>query len=306
MLKTIRPYIKNLSRIVISLLLISWFLINTDLKGLINAIKGLSLIDYSTGVFLYLAAQVISSLRWFTISKALGFPGSFKKYFNYYMVGMYFNLFLPTGIGGDFFKILYISKDHPHKLKATYTILIDRGLGLCAMFTIGAIATFITRENLPGILSAGLKATGIISAACVAMLFPLSHIARRFFPSVLKRYEAFFVFINKKESIFKAFTLSLIIQSLGMAVVAVLGHGMKIGLSPLYYYVIFPVIALLIIAPISFNGIGLREGGFIYFLSLKGVPQETALALSLSFFSVQIIASLAGGIVYGIGGHKKQ
>ncbi|MBW1720161.1 MAG: UPF0104 family protein, partial [Deltaproteobacteria bacterium] len=52
-------------------------------------------------------------------------------------------------------------------------------------------------------------------------------------------------------------------------------------------------------------GIGIREGGFIYFLGLKGISTEKALTLSLSFFAIQIVASLIGGLAYSFGFHKK-
>ena len=67
----------------------------------------------------------------------------------------------------------------------------------------------------------------------------------------------------------------------------------------------FPLVALLTMIPVSLSGIGVREGGFVYFLGLYGVPAAQAMMLSLAFFAVQVAASLVGGLVYSTGGYKK-
>ncbi len=90
-----------------------------------------------------------------------------------------------------------------------------------------------------------------------------------------------------------------------MGIIAILANEMRLPPHPAFYFAAFPLVALMILLPVSFNGIGVREGGFIYFLGLKGVQPEQALSLSLSFFAIQVAASLVGGIFYTLGWHKK-
>jgi uncharacterized membrane protein YbhN (UPF0104 family) len=87
--------------------------------------------------------------------------------------------------------------------------------------------------------------------------------------------------------------------------VALLAEDMGLGPPLLFYFAAFPLVAIPTILPISFNGIGIREGGFIYFLGLKGISAEKALTLSLSVFAIHVAAGLLGGIAYSFGFHKK-
>lgn len=277
-----------------------------DSSALFSAFKAISLKAYLIAFLMYLLSQFISSLRWYIISKSLDFPGTFLKYLKYYFVGMYFNLFLPTGVGGDLLKILYLTKEKPQKLKATYTIIMDRALGLAAMFVLGGVSVHLIHHlTLPGHIALFLKSSAIIILLTMLMLKPLYFLLRTQFSDFVLKNETLFYFLKNTAPTINAFSLSLMLQALGMGAVAVLGNGMNLGIEPSYYFSVFPIVALAIILPISFNGIGVREGGFIYFLGLRGIPQEKALTLSLSFFSIQVISSLLGGLVYGLGLHKK-
>ena len=113
------------------------------------------------------------------------------------------------------------------------------------------------------------------------------------------------VFWEKPKAMFAGLSLSFVLQALGMGAVALLANDMGLGPPVLFYFAAFPLVAILTVLPISFNGIGIREGGFIFFLGLKGISAEKALTLSLSFFAIQIASSLIGGLAYALGFHKK-
>ena len=78
--------------------------------------------------------------------------------------------------------------------------------------------------------------------------------------------------------------LSLGVQCLCICICILLSRAMNIEVSALVYFVVFPLVTLLTILPVSFNGIGIREGGFVYFLGLYGVLPSYALMLSICFF----------------------
>lgn len=59
---------------------------------------------------------------------------------------------------------------------------------------------------------------------------------------------------------------------------------------------VVPLVTLLTLLPVSLNGLGLREGGFVFFLGQLGIPQAQALALSLLVFGLTLLFSLAGGV----------
>ena len=89
-----------------------------------------------------------------------------------------------------------------------------------------------------------------------------------------------------------------------MGAVALMGKGIGIHVSPVFYFAILPIVNIMTMIPITFSGIGIREGAFVYFFGLKGIEPEPALALGLLFFSIQVATSLLGGVAYALGFHR--
>ena len=292
MSRRLKGVAKSFLRAGVSLTLFAWLLSQQDRSQLLAALKAMSPEAFLPAFSMYLFSQVVSARRWQIISRSLGFQGNFLTYLKYYFVGMYFNLFLPTGVGGDFLKVIYLTRDRPEKLKATYTVLIDRALGVGAMIGIGGLATFFLTSPLPHHFTLFLQGVG----ASVLMALALSR--------AISPLKGFLSILEKPNTLKVAFLYSITIQGLGMGSIAVLGHGMGLDVEISYYFAMFPLVALAILLPISFNGIGVREGGFIYFMGLRGIPQEKALTLSLWFFGIQVVSSLVGGAVYGLGLHR--
>ncbi|MBW2350698.1 MAG: flippase-like domain-containing protein, partial [Deltaproteobacteria bacterium] len=283
---------KFLLRIGLSVCLLAWLISKTNPDDLLGAILDLSFYAWAVAFLMYLASQVVCSIRWYFLAHALDFSGLWSTYLKYYFVGMYFNLFLPTSVGGDVLKMHFISRGEPKKLRATYSLLADRLFGLAAMFLLGAGAVLIGHGILPHYFEHLLCVAGFFIIALLLGLPMAYKLLSSIWPKVGKRLAVLLVFWEKPKAMFAALSLSLVLQALGMGAVALLGEDM--GLSPplLFYFAAFPLVAILTVLPISFNGIGIREGGFIYFLGLKGISTEKALTLSLSFFAIQIVASL--------------
>jgi uncharacterized membrane protein YbhN (UPF0104 family) len=296
---------KFLLRIGLSVCLLAWLMSRTNLDDLLTAFLDLSFFAWAVAFLMYLASQVVSSIRWYFLAHALDFTGPWSIYLKYYFVGMYFNLFLPTSVGGDVLKMHFISRGEPKKLRATYSILADRLFGLAAMLLLGAGAVLIEHGILPHYFEHLLCVTGICIIALVLGLPLVYKLLSSAWPEIGKRLAVSLVFWEKPKALFAGLSLSFVLQALGMGAVALLAKDM--GLSPpaTFYFAAFPLVAILTMLPISFNGIGIREGGFIYFLGLKGISAEKALTLSLSFFAIQIMASLIGGLAYAFGLHKK-
>ena len=296
---------KFLLRIGLSVCLLAWLMSRTNLNDLLTAFLDLSLFVWAIAFLMYLASQVIGSIRWYFLAYALDFTGPWSAYLKYYFVGMYFNLFLPTCVGGDVLKMHFISRGEPKKLRATYSILADRLFGLVAMFLLGAGAVLIGQGILPHYFEHLLYVAGICIIASFLGLPMAYKLLSSTWPKIGKRLAVFLVFWEKPKAMFAGLSLSFVLQALGMGAVALLANDMGLGPPVLFYFAAFPLVAILTILPISFNGIGIREGGFIFFLGLKGISAEKALTLSLSFFAIQIAASLIGGLAYAFGLHKK-
>ncbi len=291
-------------RLAFSLGLVLWLLTRIELKGIVSALKHLDLRVWLLAFVLYILAQIISSVRWWMLARSLNFPGKLVTYIGYYFVGMFFNLFLPTSVGGDVLKVFFLSKDVRRRLAATYSVIADRLFGLFALLVIGFLAVIIHPNMLPKFLVNILLFGGILSISVLLFAPVFTKLIIKCFPRFTDKLSMLVIYWKNWKNLFLIVLLSVLLQLLGMIAVILLSRSIGIDINWYYYLAIMPLIVILTLLPISFNGIGIREGGFIYFLGLKHIPSDMAFTLSLLFFSVQIVASLIGGIAYAYGFHK--
>ncbi len=289
----------------ISILLLIGLLLKTDSTEIAHAFLEISPATWLITFILYLCSQFLSSFRWYLIAHAVGFKGKWNTYLGYYFVGMYFNLFMPSSIGGDVLKVLFLSREYKQKLKAAYTVLADRVFGLAAMFLLGSLAVIIAPDAIPMRLKLILIGTTFLVYISPFALIGLNNLIRKRWPEISQRVDITLQLLKNKQTVVFVLLISLLLQFIGMNILVILAKDMGLSPPPSFYYAIFPLVTLMTFLPISLNGIGIRETGFAYFLSLKDIPMEKALILSLSFFAIQVAAALVGGGAYIWGAHKR-
>ncbi len=90
------------------------------------------------------------------------------------------------------------------------------------------------------------------------------------------------------------FTISLIFVQYAVARALNVEAGM-------YLFALFvPIIALVNLLPIAFNGLGTREGVYLLLFVPAGIPSEQAIAMSLAYYGLRLIAGLLGGAMLAL------
>jgi glycosyltransferase 2 family protein len=260
------------------------------------------LIGFTAVVFI--STILLAARRWQILTRAVGFKRPFWELCEYCYVGLFFNLFLPSTVGGDFSRCYYVSKGTGKYAEAVYSVLADRASGLAVLFITAAfgIALGPGARDLPWQLkwpifvgTAGLFfVLPFMPALTMKILGPEHWIAKRFNdPRLL-------VFWNDKKLIFGVLGWSCITQFLMVAchfgVACALGIADKIPIW--YYFVFYPCVAVLGFVTPSFNGIGIREWAYTYFLMHCGVQRTEALTYALLWLALTTLLSLVGGVVY--------
>lgn len=305
--KILSRKIKLAARIIISIALLVFFASQVDLTETFELIANTNYIYLLICLLLYLAGQAISAYKWNIISEAIGFKNKYIDYVQYYFIGMFFNLFLPSTIGGDVGKAYYLSKgDTDGRIApAIYTVLAERFSGLTVLVWLGTLAMLTSAgQNLPVIIKYGAIALtlAIIIGAPVLPLFMKTFFSSK---SWLNRslMRDVSVFWNYK-LVARCLGWSLIFHIIIILIHILISLAMNLSVDPFYYFAIYPIIAIIGFIPIAFNGIGVREGAYIYFLALVNVPQSAGLAFGLLWFAIVVCASLIGGVVYIKGQHS--
>lgn len=293
--------LKLLLRIGISLCFILFFFHNTDSFDIGKALMQTNHSVLLIGIFIYLAGQLISAYKWRILAKLGGFNISLAKYAEYYYIGMFFNLFLPTTVGGDVVKSYYLSKtdSNSRKAPAIYSVLADRYTGVLVIQWIGTIAMFSPfGTNVPQPIRLIMLAVSIFISFITLIFTPVLRKISKKSRKLTTLYQDIEMYWNNPSKIFMVFYWSILFHLLIITIHITISSAMGLSVPIWYYFIVYPMSAIAGFIPLSFNGIGPREATYIYFLSLAGVSSSSALVFGIYWFVIVFLASLVGGIFY--------
>jgi len=267
--------------------------------------------------FLFIGTQSISTLRWSIILKK-DMDVSYLRLLSIYFIGMFFNNFLPTMVGGDIVKGYFLYKSSQRGDISFASIFMDRYSGFTALMVVTAIAL------VPGyalIKGTGLGAFfimllgGFVCSSLIIWVGPLHTwamrlLARVHFYGINKKIDTFYNVLmgykGHKDVLVKIFVCSVFVQVGVIAGHYFLGRqlGMNVGIG--YFFLFIPLTTAIGMLPISLAGLGIREGAFIFLFTRAGATKEQAITLSLMWFAIMAIVSIVGGLEYlRIGGRRQ-
>lgn len=302
----------KLSRIVVSFFLIGLllYLIRDELHQILVTLKNTSILLYSLCFFLNLIATLIISHRLREIFRVMGVQFTFWNCTVLNLIGLFFNNFLPTSAGGDLLKIYYASQGSGRKVESITGVLADRFFGLFAIFLLASVALLLEKNirNSDMLTAFTWGILGLFLAlAFLALNKNCSSKMEGIFERLFKgesRIKSFFEMVSqtiggvRKAKIFIPYilSLSLIIQFLAIGIMFLLSKSLSLNIALSVLVVIVPIIFVVSLFP-SINGLGIREGAYVYFLG-EIVGKGNAFALSLLFLSLTLLFSLIGGFFY--------
>lgn len=255
----------------------------------------------------YLISQTMSAIRWCLLARPLGFVEPFGHFFTYYFSGMYLNLFAPSTVAGDVGRALFLARGRRRALALT-SVLADRGIGFVALLWVAATAVvFLPEYPLPQIVRwvAWLSPPATVIAWFWGPLLAVrwlsaDHRWRRFVERDLVPYWKDYGLLAIS---FGVASLLHLVQ-IGTQIIIAWALGLQ---APWSFFLIFvPIVNIAGMLPISFNGIGVREVGYWYFLSQVGVDQEAAIALGLLSSAIVLAAGLSAAPVFLLQGRIKR
>ena len=291
-------------RIAISGLLLTWIGWRTNWTDVAEKFATLRIEFWLAAVGLLVVAQVVSARRWQYFAQSLGFERTIAQYSAYYFIGMYFNLLLPTSVGGDVFRVWYLNANSGRKWAALASVFLERLNGLLVLIALACVGVLITPINLPWWIQASVWA---IAAGATLGMMVLPFVQNWEILPVHRRQQlkTMMALLRVPRVVCLATIMSVLVQVVG--VVGLWCIGMSLGLDvPLSYYCILgPMVSLLTLLPLSVNGMGVREAGTVLFLTPLGVDEGAALTLAFLWFAVQATVSLLGGGVYLFGAYPR-
>jgi uncharacterized membrane protein YbhN (UPF0104 family) len=308
-MKKAKPVLILIVKLVVSAGLLTYLLSRIHIERFWGTFAAADFSYIAVALVVYLATQMMSAQRWAVLARPMGFATPFKDVVVYYLIGMFFNLFAPGTVGGDVSRVYYLARDgdqgNPHgwarsTLPAAVSVFMDRAVGMVVLVWLGAIGlALFPGYGVPQIVryvTYALALAFVVAGLCVPLL-------RRVLPDdghpfVVKMRLALRSYRSHWQVIPQAMILSLVIHLIQAWVHLILGRAIQIDIPFSYCLILYPLVGTFAAIPISLNGIGLREGGYLVLLGVIGVNSTQGVAFGLLLFSVVVLDSLLGGLVF--------
>jgi len=308
---------KRLVRVALTLAVtggcLAYILWQLDVRKTAHILVHSNLAWFAGAVAVMLGGVPPMAYRWQKLLEARGIRERLGWLMRAYLVSYTAGQVLPTAVGGDASRIFETSRRHAGRLgDLTAIVLLERALGGVATLALAAVgfALAVGRYDVGAYL--WIEAAFVVGTLVLGVLF-FSHRARgllRRFVPFLRRlrverplralYEGVHVFRRHLRLMIWISVLTLGVQAVRVLAIWMAGRAVGIDLSPRPYYVMGPLLFLVILVPFTINGLAVREAFFVSFLTQLGVDKESALACGFLFFVVTIALALPGAVILAV------
>lgn len=309
--------IKNVLRVLISIIAFVCLIkfgkidIHTALKYLLKV----NPFYFALAFISYFIAICLAGFRFYLASHVLGFQKSYFQLLQLNFVGAFFNNFLPTTFGGDAMRGYYLKRgSHIPLSKAVACIIYERYTGVVVLFWASS-AAFIFQElgfisksvwEVPKQLAYVSHACSLVSIFLIPFLPQFSHMFLGKTNWLFKKIiEPVLVYWKNLKLMFKILVLSVFLQVFVILCHFFIAMSLNIKIPLSYYLIFYPLTTIAGFMIPSLNGLGVREGTYIYFLKKIQISTDQGLAFSIGWLIILMITSCIGGIVYLFGDFRK-
>lgn len=290
------------------LIALIWIMRN-DIGDIWDVLKNSNKLFFLIAISLSIPLTILLSyrLKLLMLGQKISLPMTDFIYLTF--IGFFFNNFLPTAIGGDIVKAYYASKKTNNKAASYAAVVADRLVGFLAVLSVAIIGiVFIGKDigNNKIIWAVAMMLILLIililfvlnekKAEQLMSLFAKNTLLEKVREKILKLFSAINFYKHSKTILIKAYLLGVFMQS--CTVVSIYFFILCIGgnIHLLKLFLVIPLVWAISMLP-SLNGLGVREGAFVYFL--KGdIGPEKAFAISLLWLGVIILYGLIGGVMH--------
>jgi uncharacterized membrane protein YbhN (UPF0104 family) len=216
----------------------------------------------------------------------------------YYYCAYYFNLVLPSSLGGDGVRFVFLSRHGIAKSQSATALVAERVLGIFSLiFVCGAAALF---ADLPPEAERTVFIAVAVASAGVLGLWGASRLAGRLAikSEIVSKVAGALTELGRPSPRLAAvFVSSVIYQAVGVLLTVMAAFAFRIDVTALEVFAFVPLIWFLTMVPLSLGGLGVREAGFVYLFGTVGVPEGASLLLSLGTYAGLVAAGAVGGVV---------
>jgi uncharacterized protein (TIRG00374 family) len=254
----------------------------------------------------------ISSVKWHVLLRADDIDVPLRSLVGSYLIGSFFNVFLPSNIGGDVYRIVDVARRSSKPVNTFASVFVDRLSGFFALAIMGFVFPAAGYLLLPGgrililplavfalitVMILLLYQQGIVRALMQWFRLDRAPRMRNFVEQFLGSITAY---KRKQNVVAKVMGVSFLFQFSVIVCIYLMAVAIDIRIPLAFFFLFVPLVLLMEALPVSIYGLGLRDAGYLFFFTQvgRGRPVEEAASMSLLYVTVTLVYASLGGIVF--------
>lgn len=277
-MKMDREKLKNIAKILLKLLIggaaLAYVLTKIDLTEAGHLLAHIRVLPFLAAILFFVASKLTSASRQHTLLKNLGIDIGLKNNARLYWKGMFYNFFLPGGISGDGYKVVFLARKYTQSNKSiVLAVLYDRVYGVIALliFLLAFYYFIPVYPQFRPFVWVGIPVVLILTWVVTKYLSP-QHLS----------------------SFFSLMGSSFLVQLFQLICCTLLLLSLRVESYYLVYLFIFLVSSVVAVLPLTIGGMGAREITFFYFAGMLHLQTNTSVMISLLFFLISLVSSIPG------------
>ncbi len=308
------PSLARLARFAVAAGLTLLVLWRSEPSRVLQAAHGADLGWLALAILLVVVDRSLMASRWVILLRALE-PGTRPPLWpviRIFFVSTFVGTFLPS-VGGDVVRAWNLARLEVNAAQSAASVFMDRLLGVISILLLGLVSLVLAgRTFANGSVLLPLGVAALVSAASAAVIFSeraaQSLLAlTRVVPGARVRQigarliDAVRRYATHHANLAEALAASVVVQVLRVVQAFCLGSAIHVTAGPAVYFVFIPLILLIMLVPVTVNGLGTSQVAFVWFFGQVGVAAPDAFALSVLFVALGIVGNLPGGVLYALG-----
>ena len=301
---------RRIGTIVLTVAAVAYLVWKIELRTTLDILA-----DTNPGWFALSAAIMLGTvpalaMRWGWLLEAHGIVERIRWLTRAYFVAYTAGQVLPTSLGGDAVRVVETSRRHRGRAAVvTGTILLERGLGGAATVLLGAIGFLLSIGRYDVSAYLWIEGVFVFGTLVLGFLF-FARSARPLLRHVkpqLERlhvagpvesfYEGIHHYRGRPRLLGDVFAVTLVVQAIRILSIWAAAKAVGIDLDVRVYYVMGPLLFLVMLVPFTLNGLAVREAFFVSFLGSLGVGANQAFAAGFLYFLVTVLMAVPGGFI---------
>ncbi len=305
-----RHQIPMMLKVVISIGLIALIIWSTDLSGALAAMSQVRVSMFGCALLIMLVNMLSRAYKWQLLLEVQDVRVPLLRILNLMWMSMFFNNFTPGTLGGDVFRV-YKVRGQSSTGGVVSSVVFERATGFfmaIVLALVSGLALLLAADSLVSIQSLAvliLLAVVVGSCSFLAVMVLVKNtqaLLQKRLPKVARALEEFsaslLLYRRHGKIVAIALLLSLVFYILKSLTIYFFVLSVNATASFAVFLFFAPLLGLLVMIPISLNGIGIQEGSYILYLERLGLEDSAALLVAVIARIAVLILGLIGGLLF--------